>query len=109
MKMARTGNPSAKVQKLEANVKKLKEKIISLTQKNKDDSQVYKNKLVEAKNLLVIKVSEAETKGFDKGKDYKINYNKHIKKYFNKFRGLSDLETLLNIWNSYKSSDKDLK
>lgn len=49
------------------------------------------------------------TKGFDKGKDYKINYNKHIKKYFNKFRGLSDLETLLNIWNSYKSSDKDLK
>lgn len=49
------------------------------------------------------------TKGFEKEKDYNINYNQHIKTYFNKFRGYSDIETLLNIWNSYSIQNKDLK
>lgn len=41
----------------------------------------------------------------------KINNYVHIKKYFNKFRGQSDVETLLNIWKSFKSNTetKDLK
>ena len=49
------------------------------------------------------------TEGFEKNKDYKINYNKHIKLYFNKFRGYSDVETLLNIWKSYSEENKELK
>jgi HrpA-like RNA helicase len=43
------------------------------------------------------------------GKDYKIDNYVHIKKYFNKFRGESDVETLLNIWKSFKTENKDLK
>lgn len=65
--MARTGNPSAKVQKLEANVKKLKAKIDALTKKINADSTNNKKKVVEIKEQLTKKIKEAEVKGFEKG------------------------------------------
>lgn len=49
------------------------------------------------------------TQGYEKKKDYAINYQLHIKNYFNKFRGHSDVETLLNIWEAYISSSQNLK
>jgi HrpA-like RNA helicase len=52
------------------------------------------------------------TKGIDKNKpvfEYVLNYNEHIKKHFNRFRGKSDVETLLYIWQSYLEEGKKLK
>jgi len=66
-KMARTGTPSAKVQKLENNIKNLKIKLENLTQKVKNDSIINKAKLLEAKKELAVKISDANEKGFQKG------------------------------------------
>jgi len=52
------------------------------------------------------------TKGIDKSKplfEYALNYDEHIKKHFNRFRGRSDFETLLYIWETYMEEGKDLK
>lgn len=52
------------------------------------------------------------TKGIDKEKavfEYVLNYNEHVKKYFNRFRGRSDFETLLYIWETYKEEEENLK
>jgi len=49
------------------------------------------------------------TQGFDKDKksfEYKLNYDEHIKNYFNRFRGISDVETLYLLWNEWKESSK---
>jgi len=40
--------------------------------------------------------------------DYNMEYQDHIKSYFDRFRGDSDFETYLNIWNSLLDETKKL-
>ena len=52
------------------------------------------------------------TQGFDKNRktfEYKIDYEKHVKMYFSRFRGISDVESLYLIWEEYKNSNSDMK
>jgi len=52
------------------------------------------------------------TEGFDKYKktfEYKLNYDEHIKIYFNRFRGISDVESLYLVWNEWYYSKEDLE
>jgi HrpA-like RNA helicase len=51
-------------------------------------------------------------KGIDKSKptfEYALNYDEHIKKYFNRFRGRSDFESLLYIWETYMEEGLEMK
>ena len=43
--------------------------------------------------------------------DFEIEYQAHIKKYFDRFRGKSDVETYLNIWDTMltEREEKELK
>ncbi len=42
-------------------------------------------------------------------KDYQVEYQNHIRKYFERFRGLSDIDTLLNIYKFSKEEAKSFK
>lgn len=65
--MARTADQSAKVKKLEANVKKLKAKLDAISKKQKIDSVASKKKLTDANTKWVTKVKDAEEKAYQKG------------------------------------------